>query len=67
MSKGIIPECCLTPGDVTGFSANERPHTNTIFVGRIPLQTTEEELKANFSGCKEVRIIKDKTTGLSKG
>ncbi|XP_065889936.1 nucleolin-like isoform X2 [Dysidea avara] len=35
--------------------------------GRIPPQTTEEELRAKFPGCLMANIIKDKSTGLSKG
>ena len=47
-----------------GFSDTKRPK---IFVGRIPPQTTEEELRAKFPGCLMANIIKDKSTGLSKG
>ncbi|XP_065889937.1 uncharacterized protein [Dysidea avara] len=47
-----------------GFSDAEKP---TIYVGRIPPNTTEEELQTNFPGCVAVRIIKDRSTGLSKG
>ncbi len=49
----------------------ETNNENKIYVGNLDYSTTEEELKAAFAQkgveVKEVRIIKDKFTGRSKG
>lgn len=41
-----------------------------IYVGNLPYQTTEDDLRASFENFGEVtsvRIIQDRTTGRSKG
>ena len=49
----------------------ESNNENKIYVGNLEYSTTEEELKEAFSQkgveVKEVRIVKDKFTGRSKG
>ena len=52
-------------GNTAGFSDDTKP--TALYVGQIPSLTTEEELKAKFHDSMEVRIIKDHSTGLSKG
>ena len=54
--------CCL------GFSDAARGTlSTTIFVGRLPPDASEDELKTHFPGCLAARIIKDKFSGISKG
>ena len=48
----------------------EPDHKRSIFVGNLPFNTEEEELRKHFEDCgdvESVRIIRDKTTGLGKG
>ncbi|RAP38956.1 RNA-binding protein [Candidatus Marinamargulisbacteria bacterium SCGC AAA071-K20] len=43
---------------------------NKIYVGNLPYETTEEDLKNEFSTCGEVervQLIMDRETGRSKG
>ena len=43
---------------------------NKVYVGNLPYQTTEDDLKDQFSSCgevTEVRLITDRQTGRSKG
>lgn len=43
---------------------------NKIYVGNLPYNTTDEDLKSFFGACGEIVdaiIIKDRDTGLSKG
>lgn len=51
-----------------GFSeATQGALSSTIFVGRLPPDASEEELRTHFPGCVAARIIKDKFSGISKG
>ena len=51
-----------------GFSeAVQGSLSATIFVGRLPPDASEDELKTHFPGCVAARIIKDKFSGISKG
>ncbi|XP_065891263.1 nucleolin-like [Dysidea avara] len=50
-----------------GFSEANNPRSDTIFVGQIPFDINEEELKLYFPGCLSVRIKRDKYRGYSKG
>lgn len=51
-----------------GFSeALQGSLSSTIFVGRLPPDASEDELKDHFPECIAARIIKDKFNGLSKG
>lgn len=53
---------------VLGFSDAARGSlSSTIFVGRLPPDASEDELKTHFPGCLAARIIKDKFSGISKG
>ncbi|XP_065891264.1 nucleolin-like [Dysidea avara] len=49
-----------------GF-ADAHSAASTIFVGQIPRDVTEEELKQFFPTCLSTRIIKDRLSGSSKG
>ena len=51
---------------VLGF-ADAHSAASTIFVGQIPRDVTEEELKQFFPTCLSTRIIKDRLSGSSKG
>jgi len=54
---------------ISVFSDSNRVLPNTLFVGQIPPQTTEEELKSNFPGCVSARIVtnRDISAGFSRG
>ena len=41
--------------------------SNTLFVGNLSFDATEDSLAKVFKGCKEVRIAKDRETGNSRG
>lgn len=55
--------------DVAG-GAKKHNHKKSIFVGNIPFDAKEETLREHFVDCgvvENVRIIRDKKTGLGKG
>lgn len=53
------------------LSENKKHDTNSsVFVGNLPFNTTEEKLRNHFSKCgqiEDVRVIRDKATGIGKG
>ena len=55
--------CAL--GDTTE-EGSSTPSTK-LFVGRLPLNVTGDELKEYFPGCISARIVTDKLTKSSKG
>jgi len=50
-----------------GFTDTNSPQSTSIFVGQLPFEIHEEELKLYFPGCLSARIMKDQYRGLSKG
>jgi len=63
----LLYVCHIGVCDGIGFSDAKRSHAIALFVGQIPLLTTDEELKARFPGCLTATVVKNKHTGLSKG
>ena len=50
-----------------GVSEAQGSFSSTVFVGRLPPDASEDELKVHFPSCVAARIIKDKFSGISKG
>jgi nucleolar protein 12 len=50
--------------------ASLHDYSTTIFIGNMPFNTTEEEVREHFTACgklKNVRLVRDNKTFLGKG